>query len=177
VGAAAAAILVGLLIHSVSQAPAPAASTTPSSVAETAAPSSEVSPSTPETTQRSGLAALWPRFRFTEAPAHVELRLEHSLKDGALTVYVDDEVVLQRDLGARVTRKILFYRARKETLSETLDVPPGEHTIRLQITSGDSSYTQRIKGAFKSGETRPLEASLGGLITKELELVWGASRE
>jgi serine/threonine-protein kinase len=174
VGGAAAAILIVLLIYSSSSPTAPAAP--PSTASSAGAGSAPVASSSPPTTQeRSGLAAFWPRLSLSE-PARLELRLQHPLKDGALQVYVDDDVALQRDLAAKVTKKILFYKARKETLSETLELRPGDHTIRILITSGDSSYSQRIKGAFKSGETRRLEASLGGIIGKDLELVWGASR-
>lgn len=177
VGGAAAAILIGLLVHSRNW-PTSAPEAPPSTTSSAAAGSEPgESPSPPATQERSGLAALWPPRLSLSEPARLELRLQHPLKDGALQVYVDDEVALQRELAAKVTKKILFYKARKETLSETLELRPGDHTIRVLITSGDSSYSQRIKGAFKGGETRRLEARLGGIIGKDLELVWGASRD
>ena len=36
---------------------------------------------------------------------------------------------------------------------------------------GDAS--RQIPGTFKSGETRRLEATVDGLIKKELTLIWG----
>jgi hypothetical protein len=61
------------------------------------------------------------------------------------------------------------------TLTEKdLDVTPGEHVVRLEV-SGDGFYdSRRIRGEFESGVTRRLVARIGGLIKKELSLVWGS---
>jgi predicted Ser/Thr protein kinase len=177
VGAAGGAILVGLLIYAWSRGgPEPRGGK--AAAASDSEPAQNASASPPDTSERQGLSALWlQRLPFSKAPAHVELRLEHPLKDGTLKVLVDDDVAFERDLGAKVTRKILFYKERKETFTQAFDVPPGDHAIKLVITSGDATYVQRIKGAFKSGQTRRLEASLGGIISKDLALVWGASKD
>lgn len=73
-----------------------------------------------------------------------------------------------------MTKKVLALRFRKGRTEKDLDVPPGEHVVRLEV-SGDGFYdARRIRGTFKSGETRHLAARVGGLFKKELSLVWGS---
>jgi hypothetical protein len=107
-------------------------------------------------------------------PGRLEIDFEHSLKSGTLKVWLDDELVLEEPLGSRVTSKVLSFRFRKGRTEKDLDVPPGEHVVRLEV-SGDGFYdARRIRGSFESGATRRLTARVGGLIKKELSLVWGS---
>ena len=55
-----------------------------------------------------------------------------------------------------------------------LDVSPGEHVVRVQVESGGYEETRRMRGTFQSGETRRLDASVGGILTKSLEVAWGS---
>ena len=55
-----------------------------------------------------------------------------------------------------------------------LDVTPGEHVIRIEVDGSGYDGSRRIRGVFKSGETRRLEATVDGLIKKDLTLVWGS---
>jgi hypothetical protein len=113
--------------------------------------------------------------RLFERPARLDLRVEHPLRSGRLKVWVDDALVAERELSAPVTKKIVVIKKRKEVLEETFELRPGEHTVRLQLSSGEDVYGSRIKGRFLPGETRRLAANLGGLILKNLELVWASS--
>jgi hypothetical protein len=55
-----------------------------------------------------------------------------------------------------------------------LEVAPGERVIRVQVDDGSGfRESRRIRGTFASGETRRLDASVGGVIQKDLTLVWG----
>ncbi len=112
--------------------------------------------------------------RLFERPAKLDLRFEHPLKSGRLRVWVDDQLVVERELQAPVTKKIVVLKRRKEVLEESLELRAGERSVRLQVTSGEDVYTSRIKGRFAPGETRRIVASLGGLIGKELEINWGS---
>jgi predicted Ser/Thr protein kinase len=112
--------------------------------------------------------------RLFEKPARLDLRFEHSLRSGRLRVFIDDELALERELAAPVTKKIVIVRKRREVLEESLELRPGERNIRIQVDSGDDVYGSRIKGSFASGEGRRLLASLGGLIGKDLQLRWTA---
>jgi serine/threonine-protein kinase len=114
-----------------------------------------------------------PSLLTTAEPGHLEIDFEHPLRSGTLRVYVDDEQVLEEALSGKVTKKILNFRLRKGSTNQTLDVAPGEHVIRVDVDSTGYDASRRIRGTFKSGETRRLEATVDGLIKKELTLIWG----
>ena len=107
-------------------------------------------------------------------PGHLEIAFEHPLRSGTLRVYVDDAQVLEQALSGKVTKKILSVRLRKGSVKQVLDVAPGEHVIRVEVDGTGWDGSRRIRGTFKSGETRRLEATLDGLIKKDLTLVWGS---
>lgn len=110
--------------------------------------------------------------------AHLEITFEHSLSDGTLRVWVDDELMVEEEFAGRQTRKILGARTYKGHLARTLDLSPGEHVVRVEVMGTGFGGSRRIRGTFESGTTRRLAASVGGLIRKNLNLVWGAtSRE
>ena len=115
-----------------------------------------------------------PSLLTTAEPGHLQIDFEHPLRSGTLRVYVDDEQVLEEPLSGKVTRKILSFRLRKGSTNQTLDVAPGEHVIRVDVDSTGYDASRRIRGTFKSGETRHLEATVDGLIKKELTLIWGS---
>lgn len=133
-------------------------------------------PTAPPSTEESVSSSLWqPRITFLPAPARLQFELEHGLKSGTLKVFVDDSVALERNLGAPIRKKILFYKLRKQVFREALDVKPGEHLVRVQVTEGEDLWSERIFGLFEGGKSRRLVANFGGIIGKELELAWGAS--
>ena len=115
------------------------------------------------------ISPLWPdATRSTAAPeprveaSHLDLVVEHSLKDGTLRVWVDRGLVLEQELDGR---------ARK-TMT-TLEVEPGSHDVEVQIAWDDKEKTERIRGDFRAGATRRLRAKLGGLLLlKNLSLEW-----
>jgi len=110
--------------------------------------------------------------------AHLEIALEHSLSDGMLRVWIDDELVVEEEFAGHQTRKILSARTYKGRLSRTIDLSAGEHVVRVEVSGGGFGGSRRIRGTFERGTTRRLAASVGGLIKKKLSLVWGStSRE
>jgi hypothetical protein len=119
------------------------------------------------------MALVLPALPGTAEPAHLELSVEHALRTGTLRVFVDDAPVLEEPLSGRVTRKVLSFRMHKGSASHSFDVPPGEHVIRVQVEGAGYEGSRRIRGTFKSGETRRLEATVDGLLKKDLSLIWG----
>src|SRR5262249_52454150 len=102
----------------------------------------------------------------------LEIHLTHSLKSGTARVFVDDSLVFEEGLDSRVTQKILSVEIRKGSLKRTIEVPPGEHVIKVQVQGGSFSDSRRITGTFAVGATRHLEAEVGGLLKREVSLVW-----
>jgi len=115
-----------------------------------------------------------PSLLATPEPGHLEIDFEHPLRSGTLRVYVDDDLVLEEALSGKVTKKILNFRMRRGSTNQVLDVAPGEHVVRIEVDSSGYDASRRIKGTFKSGETRRLEATVDGLLKKELTLIWGS---
>ncbi|HEV7500352.1 MAG TPA: protein kinase [Vicinamibacteria bacterium] len=108
-------------------------------------------------------------------PGHLAIAFDHSLRTGTLRVYVDDEAVVEEEFSGKVTKKVLSFRMHKGSSRQVLDIAPGEHLIRVQVNGSGFDGSRRIRGTFKSGETRHLEATIDGLIRKDLNLVWGSS--
>jgi hypothetical protein len=108
-------------------------------------------------------------------PARLELAVEHPLSHGTVRVWIDGDQVLEEELRGRVAHKVLSLKTYKGSLTRTLDVAPGEHVVRVHVEGGDFSDSLRIRGNFESGGTRRLVAKVGGLISKNLSLVWGST--
>ncbi len=96
--------------------------------------------------------------------------MEHHLKSGSVRVWVDNKLVVDEALDARVTRKVLFLEVRKGLVEESLEVTPGRHELRVQVKWDDNVEMKRIAGSFRSGTTRQLEVQisrLGGNLSLE----------
>lgn len=104
-------------------------------------------------------------------PGRLAIDFEHGLKSGTLRLWVDEELVLSERLDSRVTQKLLVFSKRKGRLDRDVEVSPGSHTVRVQVSWDDSRKTKSIAGSFKPGVTRRLEARVGGL-RKNLSLDW-----
>jgi hypothetical protein len=102
----------------------------------------------------------------------LEIALTHSLKSGIVRVFVDDQLSFEDELESRVTQKILSVEIRKGSLKKTIDVPTGEHVIRVQVQGGSFSDSRRITGTFTAGGTRHLQVEVGGLLKREISLIW-----
>jgi hypothetical protein len=84
---------------------------------------------------------------------------------------VDDDLVLSEGLDGRVTRNVLGFAKRMGRLDKHLEVSPGAHTVRVQVSWDDNRKMKVIAGNFRPGATRRLEARVGGL-RKNLILQW-----
>ncbi len=109
------------------------------------------------------------------APARLEVAFSHSFRSGILRVYVDDEVVVESPLNARVTRKVLLiYKKREGNVEEAIQVAPGEHFVRVEVEADGQRWSQRVLARFESGHARRLSARVAGgfLEDKAVELAW-----
>jgi tRNA A-37 threonylcarbamoyl transferase component Bud32 len=106
-----------------------------------------------------------------EVPARLTLDIEHSLETGALKVWVDRELVLSKRLEGKEQKKLIAFKGHKGALRAVLDVKPGSHIVRVQVTWDDNNKTETIGGTFKAGSSRHLEVRVGGL-RKNLSLEW-----
>jgi eukaryotic-like serine/threonine-protein kinase len=107
-------------------------------------------------------------------PARLEISLAHSLESGSIQVWVDDAVVLEKPIAGRVTKKVLSFKVYKGSFGGTVDLEPGERTVRVQVIGEGYSGSKRIKGVFGSGTTRLLRAEVTAWPKRELQLSWGS---
>jgi hypothetical protein len=111
-------------------------------------------------------------------PAHLQIELEHSLRTGTLKVWVDDELVVEEPLESWVKEDLFVVKVRSGHERKNVDVRPGEHEIRVQVTGDGFSASRILRGQFDGGETRRLrarQASLAGVLRKELTVGWAPS--
>jgi serine/threonine protein kinase len=107
----------------------------------------------------------------TQGMSALAISVEHPLKTGTLTVFLDKELVLTEHLAARTTKKVLFFEVRKGLLTKELEVTPGPHVVRLEVRWDDKEESDVLAGTFKPGVTRHLHAKVGRLL-KDLSLQW-----
>ena len=155
------------------EAPSPAPTATPSPT-----PAATRSPTPRPTPSRSAGAKAAPgatpkpapKATPTPRPASLAVHMEHHLRSGTVRVWLDDRLVVEETLDARVTGKILFFPVRKGVVEERLKVAPGRHELRVQVKWGDNTEVKRIAGTFRAGATKQLEigiSRLGGDLSIE----------
>jgi hypothetical protein len=118
----------------------------------------------PEDDAADGLSA-------PDTPARLAIDFEHPLKVGTLRVWLDDELLLTQTLDADSTKSVVGLKLRKGGIDYAVEVPPGEHTVRVEVAWDDNRKSEAITAAFPAGGVRRLEARLGR-IRKNLSLDW-----
>jgi eukaryotic-like serine/threonine-protein kinase len=110
-----------------------------------------------------------PQEKAAEPPAapaasRLAVDFEHHLKSGLLRVFVDGDPVLEEELDARRTKKVLLFKVSQGVVRETLDVAPGRRTVRVQVKWDDNLRQQSVAGTFREGVTRRLTVRVGRLL-------------
>jgi eukaryotic-like serine/threonine-protein kinase len=98
------------------------------------------------------------------AAGRLAIDFEHHLKSGLLRVFVDGDPVLEEELDARRRKKVLIFTVSQGVVRETLDVAPGQRTVRVQVKWGDNVRQQSVAGTFREGATRRLTVRVGRLL-------------
>ncbi len=104
-------------------------------------------------------------------PARLRIDFDHPLRRGRLRVFVDDELTLDERLTGEQKKTALVFKVHEGSLREELDVDPGLHEVRIEVTWDDQKKVAAIVGNFRGGATRRLDASLGRM-RRELTLEW-----
>ena len=107
----------------------------------------------------------------TTTSTQLEVDFQHGFKSGTLTVFVDEEPVLEQPLRSRVTGKVLTIERRRGRVQEVVGIPPGEHRIRVLVRWDEYARSRTVTTTFREGQTRRLHARIQGL-TKSLALQW-----
>jgi hypothetical protein len=104
--------------------------------------------------------------------ARVVVDFEYPLESGRLRLWLDGEEVLVERVRGEVTKDLVLFKLKGGVLTEVLDVSPGGHQVRVEVSWDDQRRTRDIAGRFRPGETYRLEVRLGRRLKKELSLRW-----
>jgi serine/threonine-protein kinase len=128
-------------------------------------------PAPPKTAAPVAVAASPPAARESVAPARLRIDFDHPLRRGRLKVFVDDKLTLDERLTGQQKKAALVFKVHEGSFREELDVAPGLHEVRIEVTWDDQKKLAGIVGNFRGGATRRLDASLGRM-RRELTLEW-----
>jgi serine/threonine protein kinase len=102
-------------------------------------------------------------------PARLTITVGHPFREGRLRVFVDGELSYEAQLEGQPRRKLIFFREYQGRERGALDVPPGAHEIRVEVTSDGFREAGSARGTFTSGRERTLNARVSG---RDLSLGW-----
>jgi serine/threonine-protein kinase len=104
-------------------------------------------------------------------PATIRVDFEHHLKSGNLRIWIDGEVALDRWLSPDSEKSIIGIKFRHGELTDSLDVAPGTHDVRVRLAWDDNQRTETVTAHLTEGESRVLRIRIDRL-TRRLSLDW-----
>jgi hypothetical protein len=96
---------------------------------------------------------------------------EHHMRSGALKVWVDDTLVLDRPLEGRLTEKLGRVRLYKGRVEETVEVTPERHVVRVEVAWDGKVRTARSAATFRPDSARTLDVEVLRILD-DLRLEW-----
>ena len=103
--------------------------------------------------------------------SRIRLSVEHPFESGRLNVWIDGVLVHEAKLQATGSRRIVGIKVREGRAETLLDVVPGPHEVRVEVTwdQGRSASKKVVDVAQRS--TGLLEVRVGRM-SKEVSLTW-----
>jgi len=96
---------------------------------------------------------------FSGKDASLQLKVQHSLRNAQLSLWVDGDPAYSGSLVGYTKKKFGLIPSVQGSLSQTLAVTPGTHQIRVQITSEGGVREQTISGDFARNGQQILSVS------------------
>jgi hypothetical protein len=103
--------------------------------------------------------------------ASLRLKVQHSLRGGQISVWVDGELAYSGNLVGNSKRKFGVIPTVQGSLSETLPVATGTHQIKVQVVSDSGARESTINGDFTHNGLRALSVIAS---RDDLSLNWQA---
>jgi len=88
----------------------------------------------------------------------LEIEVEHKFAEAHLSIWVDDRLTYTHLLeGTDKKRLVVFHHVQGHEF-HAMQVSPGKHLLRVQVTSDVASYDQSatVEGEFASGQENVL---------------------
>jgi serine/threonine-protein kinase len=95
------------------------------------------------------------------SPATLEIEVEHKFAEAHLSIWVDDRLTYTHLLeGIDKKHLVVFHHVQGHEF-HAMQVSPGKHRLRVQVTSGGATYDQSatVTGEFASGQENVLQIS------------------
>jgi eukaryotic-like serine/threonine-protein kinase len=105
------------------------------------------------------------------ARSRIRLSVEHPFENGRLIAWIDGVLVYETKLHATGSRRVVAFKVREGRVEKLLDVEPGPHEVRIEVTwdQGRRASTKVVDVA--TGSTGLLEVRVGRM-SKDLSLSW-----
>jgi len=94
----------------------------------------------------------------TASPATLVIQVDHKFAEAHLSIWVDGRLTYQHALeGTDKKHLVLFHQVQGHEI-HAMQLPPGKHTLRAQVTSDEASYDESatVDGDFVSGQENVL---------------------
>jgi serine/threonine-protein kinase len=91
-------------------------------------------------------------------PASLRISVEPKVEGTSLTVWLDDHRILRRNLEVASKKKFLMFGRAGAKQTQSIDIPPGRHRIRVRVQSSTDTYEEShsIRSNFTEGSKRIL---------------------
>jgi serine/threonine-protein kinase len=152
--------------ESVETPPEPTAVPSPIAIAPAASPAARQAEATAEPAAEPSAAPAQPAAR-----TRMRVNVEHPLENGRLIMWIDGVLVLEAKLQAPVAKKIVAIKVRDGRLDRVIDVEPGRHEVRVEITWDQERRTATRLADIAAGATGLLDVRVGRM-SKDLTVEW-----
>jgi hypothetical protein len=105
------------------------------------------------------------------ARSRIRLSAEHPFENGRLIVWIDGVLVYETKLQATASKRIVAFKVREGHVETVLDVEPGPHEARVEVTWDQNRRVDTKLIDVASGSTGLLEVRVGR-VSKDLSLSW-----
>jgi len=105
------------------------------------------------------------------AGSRIRLTAEHPFENGRLVVWIDGVLVYETKLQATGSKKIVAFKVREGRVETLLDVEPGPHQIRVEVTWDQDRRVSTKVVDVAAASTGLLEVRVGRM-SKDLNLSW-----
>ena len=76
------------------------------------------------------------------AASSLQIWIGHHFTDASLLIWMDDKLVYTHALSGEVKKRMVLFKGVQGYASEILQVPAGEHRVRVRVQSSDDSYNE-----------------------------------
>jgi hypothetical protein len=105
------------------------------------------------------------------ARTRMRFNVEHPFENGRLIVWIDGVLAFEEKLRAPVSKKIVAIKVREGRIEKLVDVEPGPHEVRVEVTWDQERRVATKVADAAPGSTGLLEVRVGRM-SKDLTLRW-----